>query len=218
MDAAFLDLDGTLIDPFEGITLSLQHALDAVGAEVPAAEELAWCIGPPIKESLSALLGPGADIDAALDAYRVRFAEHGVFEAEVYDGVGEMLVALRETGAGLWIATSKPRPFAETIVDHFGISAYVDGVFGSEFDGTLSDKPSLLAHALDETGALPGRSVMLGDRKFDVEGARANDIASIGALWGYGEDRELHLAEADALAGEPGEVAEIALDLLGEAP
>ncbi len=215
MQAIFLDLDGTLIDPMEGITGSIQHALREIGAEVPPAEELTWCIGPPLRQSFDVLLGPGADLEEALGLYRENFGETGMYEAYVYDGVGEMLMEMRESGAGLWIATSKLQTFAQTITDHFGISAYVDGLFGSELDGTRADKTDLLAHALAETGVDPARSIMIGDRRFDIDGARNNDIPSIGALWGYGEDGELHRAEADALAGHPEEVLELALDLMG---
>ena len=173
MQAVFLDLDGTLVDPKDGITASIRYALDKLGEEAPDADDLTWCIGPSLWQSFDTLLGPGADLDEAVGLYRERYAETGIFEADVYDGVGEMLMDLRETGAGLWIATSKPHVFANRIVDHFGISAYIDGVFGAELDGSRSDKAELLAHALAETGVDPLRSAMLGDRRFDVDGARA---------------------------------------------
>lgn len=215
MQAIFLDLDGTLIDPKPGITRAIQHALRELGAEVPTADELTWCIGPPLWGSFEVLLGPGADLDAAVDLYREVFTDTAMYEADVYDGIGEMLEGLRETGAGLWIATSKPHLYAKTIADHFGLSHWVDGLFGSELDGTNADKTALLAHALAETGVDPGRSVMLGDRRFDIEGARNNDIPSVGALWGYADQGELHMAEPDGLAGHPREVPEIIADLLG---
>lgn len=218
MQAIFLDLDGTLIDPKEGITRSIQYALRKIGAEVPPADDLTWCIGPPLWTSFDVLLGPGADLDEAVALYRERFAEEGVYEAEVYDGVGEMLEDLRDTGAALYLATSKAHVFAQTIVDHFGIGSWIDGLFGSELDGTNADKTALLAHALAETGVDPARCIMLGDRRFDIDGARNNDIPSIGALWGYAEEGELHMAEPDALAGHPEEVAELALDLMGLDP
>ncbi|MEM9640153.1 MAG: HAD hydrolase-like protein [Pseudomonadota bacterium] len=215
MQAIFLDLDGTLIDPKEGITTSIQYALKEIGADVPDQEDLTWCIGPPLWSSFDVLLGPGADLDHAVSLYRERFGTEGLYEAEPYDGIGEMLMDLRETGAGLWVATSKYKGYAQTIIEHFGISAWVDGLFGSELDGTRADKTALLAHALDETGVDPARTVMLGDRKYDIDGARNNDIPSVGALWGYADDGELHMAEPDGLAGHPEEVSEIVEDLIG---
>jgi phosphoglycolate phosphatase len=215
MQAIFLDLDGTLIDPVEGITRSIQYALQELGAEVPQTDDLTWCIGPPLWDSFRVLLGPGADLSEAVDLYRERYAQDGIYEADVYDGIGEMLMDLRDSGTGLFVATSKPHVYANTILEHFGIAAYVDGLFGSELDGTNADKTSLLQHALAETGADPARSVMIGDRKHDMIGAQNNDILTLGALWGYGEEGELHMAEADALAGIPEEVPELAFELIG---
>ncbi len=215
MAAIFLDLDGTLIDPKVGITSSIQHALRELNAEVPTSNELTWCIGPPLWDSFRVLIGERADVDEAVARYREHYTGQGMYEADVYDGIGEMLMDLRETGLPLFIATSKPHAYANTIVEHFGISHFIDGLFGSELDGTNSDKTDLLAHALAETGADPMKSVMIGDRRHDIEGAQNNDIRSLGVLWGYSDEGELHMAEADALAGSPEEVAEIAAELIG---
>lgn len=215
MPAIFLDLDGTLLDPAEGITRSIQYALEKIGAEVPSQGELTWFIGPPLQDSFRVLLGERADVSEVLGYYREHYLEDGMFEADVYDGIGEMLTELRATGLPLYVATSKPHSFATPIIEHFGISHYVDGLYGAELDGTNSNKTDLLAHALAETGADPHRSVMIGDRMYDIQGAQNNDIPSLGVLWGYADEGELHMAEADSLAGHPEEVAEIVGDLLG---
>lgn len=215
MSAIFLDLDGTLIDPKEGITMSIQHALRELGVEVPTQNELTWCIGPPLHDSFRILLDGQQDVSGALALYRELYTESAMYEADVYDGIGEMLMGLRETGLPLYIATSKPHVYATTIAKHFGLSHYVDGLYGSELDGENSDKTDLLAHALAETGADPHRSVMIGDRMHDVLGAQNNDICSLGVMWGYSDEGELRMAEADALAGDPEEVVEIVSELLG---
>jgi len=216
MQAIFLDLDGTLIDPKEGITGSIQHALSEMGLEdIPSKDELTWCIGPPLWDSFRVLLGERSDVAEAVNIYRERYTDTGMYEADVYDGIGEMLQDLRDTGLPLYIATSKPHIYANIIAQHFGLLHFVDGLFGAELDGTNSDKTDLLAHALAQTGVDPTRSVMIGDRRYDILGAQNNDIRSLGVLWGYAEEGELHMAEADALAGAPQEVAEIVSDLLG---
>jgi len=215
MSAIFIDLDGTLIDPKVGITSSIQHALRELDAEVPSADELNFCIGPPLWDSFRALLGERADVSDAVNLYREHFSDTGMYEADVYDGIGEMLTALRELGLPIYVATSKPHVYANTIAEHFGLSHYIDGLFGAELDGTNSDKTDLLAHALAETGADPFKSLMIGDRRYDIEGAQNNDIRTIGVLWGYADEGELHLAEADALAGAPEDIAEIAAEMLG---
>lgn len=212
----FLDLDGTLLDPKEGITASIQYALTELGADVPTADDLEWCIGPPLEGSFEVMLGAGADIDEALSLYRTHYIEtEAMFDAEIYDGVGEMFDAFHRFDARMFIATSKPHAYAQTIIEHFGIHAHIERLFGSELDGTRGDKTELLQFALDETGVDPGQSVMIGDRKFDVFAGKNNDVASIGALWGYGEPDELRMAEPDMLAGHATEIPEISFDLLG---
>ena len=216
MLTVFLDLDGTLIDPKPGITASIRHALNEMGmTDLPEPDDLTWCIGPPLWGSFEVLLGPGADVDAAVAAYRAHFTEEGMYDAEVYDGVGEMFETLHDLGATCHVATSKPATYAAEIIEHFGIHAHVEQLFGSELNGTRSDKTDLLTHALNTLELDPAQAVMVGDRRFDIFGARNTNIIAIGAMWGYGEDGELHMAEADALAGAPEEVPEIALDLLG---
>ena len=212
----FFDLDGTLIDPQEGLTKAIQVSLEKMGEkDIPTSHELRWCIGPPLWNSFEVLLGPGADIGEAMDYYREYFMDDGMYQADVYDGIGEMFDSFHQVDAQMFIATSKPAIYAQEIIEHFGIHAHVERLFGSELDGTNSDKTELLKFALDETGADPAKSVMIGDRQFDIFGARNNDIPSVGALWGFGDPDEFHLGEADSLAGAPEEVPEIVFDLLG---
>lgn len=215
MSAIFIDLDGTLIDPKVGITQSIQHALRELDTDVPDSNDLTWCIGPPLWNSFRVLMGERADVNEAVALYREHYIDTGMYDADVYDGIGEMLTDLRGTGLPVYVATSKPHVYANTITEHFGIAHFIDGLFGSELDGTNSDKTDLLAHALAETGADPFKSVMIGDRRFDIEGAQNNDICSLGALWGYADEGELHIAEADALAGAPEDVPEIVAELIG---
>lgn len=215
MFTLFLDLDGTLLDPKAGITESIQHALTEAGAEVPHSDDLEWCIGPPLHHSFITLLGEGADIEQAMADYREHYTQEAMYDAEPYDGLEEMFDTLLTADVRLFIATSKPTAYATQIADHFGLSNYVERLFGSELDGANSDKTDLLKFALDETGVDPAKAIMLGDRKFDIFGAKNNDILNIGALWGYGSAEELRDSEADMLAGAPQEVPEIAFDLLG---
>jgi phosphoglycolate phosphatase len=202
----FFDLDGTLTDPKPGIVRSIQYALDVLGAAVPEADELEWCIGPPLKSSFETLLDNPTMADRAVALYRERFSETGLFENRVYEGIEPMLSELLSLGAKLHVATSKPHVFACRIIEHFGLSAYFDGVFGSELSGERSDKTELLRHALAQTGALGWQSTMVGDRSHDMVGAVGNDLRGVGVLYGYGTAEELNSAGAKLIVAEVGDL------------
>ncbi|MCY3873423.1 MAG: HAD hydrolase-like protein [Rhodobacteraceae bacterium] len=205
----FIDLDGTLIDPKVGITGSIRFALRELGIDEPSADELEWCIGPPLSESFPVLLGPDEDVGRAISLYRDRFSQTGMYEARPYAGVHDMLANLKSAGVRCFLATSKPQVFAERIIEHFDFDPLIDGVFGSELDGRRVDKTELIRFVLERTAAAPGSSRMMGDRRHDIAGARNNGIGSIGVLWGYGTSEELCKAGADVLVHRPDEVPEV---------
>lgn len=207
MNTVFFDLDGTLTDPKEGITRSIQYALERLDAPVPETDALLWCIGPPLRASLAQLLG--GDDDAAGEAlalYRERFAETGLYENAVYAGIPDVLRELKDQGKRLFVATSKPHVYAERIVEHFGLDECFEIVFGSELDGTRAEKTDLLQYAVAQTGTDPAEAVMIGDRKHDMLGARNNDLSCIGVLYGYGSEAELQAAGAQQLVSSPEEL------------
>jgi phosphoglycolate phosphatase len=135
--------------------------------------------------------------------YRRRYADVGLFENEVYDGVPEMLESAGSIAAALFVATSKPTVFAERIVRHFGLDHHFVRVYGAELDGRFDNKAELLAHLLETEGITAESAVMVGDRDVDVLAAKANGLRSVGALWGYGSSTELLAAGADALCASP---------------
>jgi phosphoglycolate phosphatase len=196
MRTIYFDLDGTLTDPKPGITGSIQYALKKLGRAVPSQDELTWCIGPPLHASLKMLTGTDALADQALQLYRERFSEVGLFENSPYQGIHDTLAAVAATGARMFVATSKPAVYAERIVAHFGLRDYFERVFGSELDGRRVDKRDLLAYALEEAKVDPRHAVMIGDRSHDVIGARTNGMTAIGVLYGYGSEAELRDAGA----------------------
>jgi phosphoglycolate phosphatase len=206
MDTIFFDLDGTLTDPKPGITRSIQYALQRLDrADIPAEDELTWCIGPPLRSSFVKMLGEDS-ADRAVALYRERFSDIGLYENRVYDGVIEVLDTLKGSGHRLFVATSKAHVYADRIIDHFGLRPHFDRVFGAELDGTRSDKSHLLAHALKQAGIDPARSLMIGDRSHDMVGAGNNGIKGIGVLYGYGSKDELIGAGARHVCATPAEI------------
>jgi phosphoglycolate phosphatase len=198
MDAIYFDLDGTLTDPKPGITRSIQYALRKLDHHtIPTEDELTWCIGPPLRASFVKILGTADTADLAVSLYRERFSDIGLYENGVYDGIGDVLTTLGQSGRRMFVATSKPHVFAERIIDHFGMRHHFEHVFGSELDGTRVDKSDLLAYALKTASVDPSKTLMIGDRSHDMIGARNNGIQGIGVLYGYGSRDEL--IEAGAL-------------------
>jgi phosphoglycolate phosphatase len=195
------DLDGTLTDPKEGITRSIQFALDQLGALSPGADELTWCIGPPLRDSFAQLLDTADDdlLDQALIHYRSRYSVTGMFENVLYDEVATSLGKIRDSGFRVFLATSKPKVFATRILEHFELSRYFHGIHGSEFDGRLTDKGELIAHILRDENLDPESTLIIGDRKFDILGGKKNGIKTAAVTYGYGSRQEIALSGPDAI-------------------
>lgn len=206
-----LDLDGTLTDPAEGITRCIQYALERLDRPVPATESLLGCIGPPLHTSFVELLdGDEPLAHRAVALYRERFGEIGLYENAPYPGIQEVLDALNAQGARLFVATSKPTIYASRIIGHFGLEGPLEAVFGSELEGTRTDKAQLLRYIVDRVGLRPEETTMIGDREHDMIGARANRVLPVGVTGGYGSRDELSRAGAIRLLDEPMELVHLA--------
>jgi phosphoglycolate phosphatase len=198
---ALFDLDGTLTDPRIGITRSYQHALATVGTVVDDPDELVWMIGPPLRANLVAAGLHGADVDTAAAAYRDRHRTVGVYEVTVVPGIPELLADLHAAGTRLGLATGKVTDQGAVTLDHFGMAPWFDVVVGSDLDRGRIEKDDIVRHALDELGSPPvDRCGMVGDRRFDIEGAKAAGLTSIGVTWGYAQPGELAAAAPDLVA------------------
>src|SRR5262249_46111474 len=207
------DLDGTRPNPRVGMVACLKHGLLGLGPTCLVDSELACFIGPPLQEIFGTLLGStdSKDIDSAVTLYRQRFSSTGMFENSVYPGIHSALTTLRGSGAALFVATSKPHVFAKHTVEHFGLMDYFSAVYGSELDGTHSNKSDLIAHVLKSESLSPHATAMVGDRAHDIVGAKAHSVFPIGVLWGYGSYDELIAAGATALCAQPALLNDILL-------
>ena len=203
------DLDGTLTDPSPGIVRCMRYALDKLGAACPSGDVLASFIGPSLRGTFATLLETSdlELVDQAMTFYREQYGVTGLFENQVYDGIVPLLDHMRLTAAPSFVATLKPKTYAERIVRHLGLAPYFAGVYGPGLDEPTDDKIDLLADLLATERIAPGQAVMIGDRAGDMVAARANRVRSIGALWGYGSEAELVEAGADSLCASPGELA-----------
>jgi len=203
-DLCIFDLDGTLSDPKVGITKSYQHALAAFGIYEDA-DDLAKFIGPPLRENFREYYSlSDSDTEKAVTIFREYFAEKGLIENIIYPEIPDILQKLKDCGKTLAVATTKVKLFTDTVLIYLDIGKYFKFVAGDEMDGSLTKngKRDIIRNVLDALD--PERkmkAVMIGDRKYDILGARDNGIDSIGALWGYGSRSELEEAGATWIAG-----------------
>ena len=207
------DLDGTLTDPMIGITSSVKYALSYFNIEVEDLRSLCPFIGPPLKTSFKDFYQfTDEQADVAIAKYREYFSKQGIFENTLYQGTDELLRLLTENEMKIYLATSKPQPFAQQILEYFHLESYFTFVGGSTFDGSRSEKADVIQYVLDSTD-IKTRSdvVMIGDRKYDIEGAKANNIDSIGVPYGYGDEEELANAGANKIVTDIKELSSFLL-------
>lgn len=210
-DNILFDLDGTISDSYEGITKSVAYALTKLGIAPPAdRNELRAFIGPPLWDSFSKYYGLDKDGAAqAVKFYREYYGEFGMLDCELYDGIKDVLRNLKAIGKNVILATSKPEVAAVKITEHFGLTQYFDFQAGASSDTSRVKKSDVIAYAVKSTGIDPARSLMVGDRVHDAEGAAANGMACMGVLYGYGSERELKSAGVRYMAATPRDVFEI---------
>ena len=217
-DTILFDLDGTLTDSGEGILNSAAYALEILGRPVADKSVLTPFVGPPLRESFEKLCGIfGEEADRAVKLYRGYYGEKGIYENTIYSGIPELLASLKEAGCTLVVATSKPEPFARRIIERAGLTELFTYVAGAKMDETRIKKHEVIDYALATLGE-PDRSrvVMVGDREFDVIGAKKTGVASLGVLYGYGSREELETAGADVIVGTVEEAEEYLLSEDGQ--
>ena len=193
------DLDGTLTDSSEGITKSVQYALDKMGIHEPDLKPLERFIGPPLYDEFRRSYGfDDAEAKQAIDFYRERFGVVGWKENLLYDGIPELLKALTEAGKILSTASSKPAFFIDKIVKYFDIAQFFTVVAGATLDGSIGTKTQVVQQALERLNVQDrSQAVLIGDRLHDAEGARACGIDCIGVTFGFGSREELESAGAN---------------------
>ena len=207
------DLDGTITDSGEGITKSVQYALKNFDILVNNLEELYKFIGPPLKESFKEYYKFDEEkANLALIKYREYYADKGIYENNLYDGIIELLDKLKENGKTIILATSKPEVYAKQILKYFKIDKYFAFVAGSDFEETRVRKGDVIKYALEGANISDlSKVIMVGDREHDIIGAKENNIKSIGVLYGFGNVIELTQARAEYIAKSTNELLDILL-------
>lgn len=205
------DLDGTVSDSGRGITNSVKYSLKKFGIEEDDYEKLCRFVGPPLYASFEKYYGfSHEEAVRAVEYYREYYNAGGIFELEIYDGVLDLLKALKKSGKRIILATSKPEIYAEKIAERFGFKEYFDNISGALLDGSRIEKADIIEYALNRVGNPDKKDcIMIGDTAFDVIGANAFSMDSIGVTYGYGTREELEAAGATYLADSPKEIMKI---------
>ncbi len=203
------DLDGTLIDTKPGILKSLEHTFDTLA--ITDRPDPSLFLGPPLPDSFRRFCGMDKqETDEAVRIFRRRYSESELFNAEVFEGIPELLGRLKNCGHRLAVATCKVERYAEAVLKHFGLDGYFDVIGGSVENRT--QKRDVIAHVISQLGeTVSSRVLMIGDRDNDVSGAMSAGIKCMGVLWGYGSGRELALTGAEFIARTPDHAAEMLL-------
>lgn len=199
------DLDGTLIDSSVGIIQSIMHALEKFDIEVDNKNELLEFIGPPLMDSFQKYYGfSEEEAECAIKHYREYFKDKGIFENSLYDGVEGLLKVLKDRDKKLLIATTKPEVYAIEVIKYYNLDNLFEFIAGSHLDGRRVDKEELIRYALESSSLESlNETVMIGDRKYDILGARKVGIDSIGVLYGFGDRKELEDAGANHIVSSP---------------
>lgn len=210
--AVIFDFDGTICDTGEGILKSAKFALDYYNIEAPEYTELTYFIGPPLLVTFQEKFGVDATMaDKLVKKYRERYTNKGLLESKLYDGIKELLSKLKKENIKLGIASSKPQDYIEALLDHNGIKSYFDVICGVTFSADCESKANIVSRCLKELDTAGNETLMVGDKKYDIDGAKANMIDSVGVLWGYGSRVEFAQAGAKFVAEKIDDIFSIAL-------
>lgn len=209
----FFDLDGTLVDSGEGVRNSVEYALKKFGIEVENKDSLSCFIGPPLTVSFKTFYGfDDENADRGVAYYREYYKDKGIFEGYVYDGIEETLRRLKDAGKRVMVATSKPEEYAKRVLEKFGIAKYFDFIAGATMDEkTRANKIEIMQYAFDSCGASPSDTIMVGDRLFDIEGAKHFGMECIAVLYGYGSMEEFKRYGAEYIVETAEDVANLIL-------
>ena len=213
-DYVIFDFDGTVVDTGEGIIKSLQYSFREMGREVPDMSDLKKFIGPPIHYSYTTYYGVSEDeVGEYIKKYRERYKVKGIYECRLYEGMTELLDSLKAKGIKIGIASSKPQHLIYSVADYLGVTGKFDAIVGVKIDDSNhSTKTGLVLEAMRQLGATDKTKVlMVGDRCYDIDGAKGAGVKSCGVLWGYGNEAEFIEHGANYIVEKTDEVEKIAL-------
>lgn len=211
-DYIIFDFDGTVVNTGEGILKSLQYSFKEMGNEVPEFDELKKFIGPPIYYSFTHYYGIGEDkVQDYIKKYRERYKVKGIYECEIYKNMALALGTLKESGCLLGVASSKPEHLIYDVANYLDITKSFDAIVGVKTDNSNhASKKDIILEAMNKLGVKDSsRVLMVGDRHYDITGAKQAGVKVCACLWGYGDKEEFEKYEADYIISDPMEITQL---------
>ena len=206
------DLDGTITEPQQGIVNSILYSIEKLELPEERPEELTSFIGPPLIESYKKRYNLSQEkASEAVDTYREYYSEKGLFECELFEGIGETIQQLHAAGFNLFVATSKPTFFAKQLLEHYQLSQYFTEIVGANMDNSRTDKTEIIAYVLDSHRLINVETLMIGDTPFDLIGANNNKVPAMAVAYGHGNNEKLKELEPAYFVETPGEISTILL-------
>ncbi|MBQ7654199.1 MAG: HAD-IA family hydrolase [Clostridia bacterium] len=205
------DFDGTIADSSEGVRDSLIYAYNAFSLPLPDEETIRKFFGPPLTASFMKYAGVDEETGAAMTAkYRELYTDNAMYRLKLYDGMKELLENLSNDNIKIAIASSKPKKFFDKLLNRLEIAQYFNAVSGAAMDAKDDSKREIILQSLDSLGVEnKNEALMVGDRKFDILGAKGAGIRSVGVTYGFGSREEFEKAGADFIVDTPNEIYEI---------
>lgn len=204
------DLDGTITEPKEGIINSILYSIEKLNLSEENPEELTSFIGPPLLDSYKNRYNLNhEDATAAVDCYREYYSDRGLYECSMFPNIPQLISSLKEAGHNLFVATSKPTYFAEKLLEHYRLDHHFTEIVGANMDNTRADKTSIISYILKTHNLNPNNTLMIGDTKFDLIGAKNNNVEVIAVTYGHGNTSELVELEPNHIAANALELASL---------
>jgi phosphoglycolate phosphatase len=214
----FFDLDGTLTDSKEGIMKCFQYSLNELGRSYVGELKVEDCIGPPLRAAFKKLLASNDEllIEKAVSVYRERYEKLGLFENIVYPGISDLLSTLHKNSLRLYVVTTKPKIWADRIVEHFKLDHWFTSIFGTDLNGRFDSKAEHIEFILSNLKLLPEETIMIGDRRDDILAGKINRLRTVGVTFGYGSKQEIIDSTPDYICDSPLEIQTTIMNIFCE--
>ena len=210
-DIYIFDLDGTLLDTLRDLAASVNYALRSTGMPERTIEEIRWFVGNGVKKLMERAVPEGTDnprFEEAYQTFREHYLLHGQDTTVPYEGIMEMLQALKDNGKQIAVVSNKFYKATEELCRHF-FGGVVDVAIGEREGIRKKPAPDTVEEALRQLNAHSEHAVYVGDSDVDIETAKNSGLPCISVLWGFRDMDFLMAHGATTFVATPHELLDI---------